>query len=225
MVRSLQSLGRSVAVVGRALDPIPTSTTTIDSFEDENITEYSGDTGSFTTTNESTLSWGAPDGSIVVEKPASAGNFNRIYSTPGDGLNSYFPKGNIGRCHVRADANCEHRTLFGVEDFNDYYIAEVKYNTGIAIKKRTGGTLSTPTSDTSVDPTPGTTGEVEIVWDDGTLGGSDNDITVRYIEGGSQLGPDLTTNDPDHATAEGVGFTSASADSDTLWWDNYRLTT
>jgi hypothetical protein len=200
--------------------------TTIDSFEDGDIAEYSGDTGSFTTTNESTLSWGAPDGSIVLENPTGSG-FNRIVST--SGLNEYFPKGNTAECAVRTKASGPRaRVLFGVGGAYDYYFAEVDWlEDRIRLGERVSGSLSHFATDATFTPSVDTTATVRITWDDGTLGGSDNDITMQYFEGGTQVGSDLTTNDPSHATNDGIGFVGAANDDpdEDLYWDNYRLTT
>lgn len=202
----------------------PTATT-IDSFEDQSTSEYSGSTGEFDIVDPTTLgtSWSAPDGTYVLRNQAGQA-FSRIYSTSGSGLNSYFSKGNEGKVAVRATAtNGEATTLFGLADFNDYYLATVDFDAGeLRFEKRVSGTLSTIATDATGTPSADTTGTVTITWDDGTLGGADNDVTLEYAEGGSTIAT-VSANDSDHSGSSGVGVVGNANDSADLFWDWYRL--
>lgn len=196
----------------------------VDSFEDNDISEYSGATSDYATVDDSGLSWTAPDGSYVLEQQSGA-SFARIVSESGDGLANYFPKGNTAEADIRSETlDGSLRVIFGAGSvFNSYYAAEVDYGSGeLRILDRDGGGTLNELASTTLSPSTDTTGTVRIVWDDGTLGGADNDITVSYSEGGSEL-DSLSVNDSSHATNEGVGVAVQGGTGGGRFVDYYRL--
>lgn len=101
-------------------------------------------------------SWRAPHG--TYDLPNRAGRaFSRIDSASGGSLNSYFAKGNTAKARGRETApNGEAATLFGVADFNDYYLAAVDFTSGeLRFEKRVFGTLSTIATDATGNPRRG----------------------------------------------------------------------
>lgn len=195
----------------------------IDSFEDQDLSEYGSSSG-VSIVDEANLSFDASDGSFVLENTPSDG-FARITSQPGDGLANYFSKGDVAKCAVRTDAAenlC--RVLFGVGGGGNRYLAEYRPgDTNFELSKVVDGTLTTIAIDSSVSYSLDTWGTITITWDDGSLGGSDNDITLEYDEGGSTIST-ISANDSAHATNEGIGFEFTSGRSNaTFWADWYRL--
>jgi hypothetical protein len=65
---------------------------------------------------------------------------------------------------------------------------------------------------------------VEITWDDGTLGGSDNDISVEvFDDSGTSLAGPITANDSTFSTEGGIGFGSNGNSTANFYYDWYRL--
>lgn len=224
--QTVSGVVQTEAGVAQTVDVV---TTLVDSWEDQNISEYSGTTTEWDTVDPSTLgtSWSAPDGSYVVRNPSGQG-FSRIISASTNALPNYFPKGNIARVYTRANAlSGRLGAIFGSSDsnpFQDYYAAFVDYGAGdVHLDKLSGGTRSTLATDTGASPSADATGYLEITWDDGTLGGSNNDISVEYVEGGSVNGSIPPTNDTTHASHSGVGLEANANSSADHYADWYHL--
>lgn len=229
MVRSFKSQGRSFAVSGRAFDPVPVTAKTIDSFEDQDLSEYSGDTGSFNFSDIQTdFSISPVDGTYVLQSDQD-GQFNEIVST--SGLENYFSKGDVAKCYIRfdqssADQDYEAQIRFGASGVDDHYNVEFNaYNGDIILRKEVTGTTSGLSRLDNVGIDTGFWYEVKITWDDGTLGGSDNDITVEISDfsDGSSIGTIGPVNDSSHATNEGIGFMANDNFSTHIWYDYYHL--
>jgi hypothetical protein len=190
------------------------SRTLLDSFEDQDLSEYSGDTGDFSIVAESNLSFSARDGSHVLENPGD--DFDNIEST-----SITAAKGTTINGWVRGTANVTRMSvLFGLgSGLNDCYEAKVNVRDDrLTLRDRTDGV------DLATDGSPGLSADtwyrIELVWDDGTLGGSDNDITMRvFDDGGTQQGSTLSATDSTNATKDGIGIIARGGSSWTAWFD------
>lgn len=163
----------------------------IDSFEDQDFAEYSGFPAYFHI-----------DGDAAIDGRYSAQSDDdqyRIYaySHPGDGLAHYPQKGDIFEYHVRASAlnsmgvsGCWWGVVDGAEDDN-HYTARVLWDTDeIELSVEDGGTLTQLATASEVGLSADTWVNIRVEWDDGTLGGTDNDIrlTVTGIDNTGRLG-------------------------------------
>jgi len=202
----------------------------IDSYEDGDLSEYTywneDSTSEFVVTDASNLSFPAVDGSNVLEV-ADSGSVSYIYSLPGDGLDNYFSKGNTATFYMRQESTTDNRVsfLFGVEDEQNSYWATLQWNRfyGAKIEVQDSSGSTTLANNSNHDLNASTWYELEVTWDDGTLGGSDNDITLNVSEGID--GPTVMTlsvNDSTHAGNSGVGV-RAKDKSEILYCDYAHL--
>lgn len=190
--------------------------TLIDSFEDGDIAEYSGDTADYAVTSEANVPPSAVFGANVLECTTTASV--TIYSTTG--LSYYFPKGHIASAFVYLPSGSGDVTvLFGVSSATSWYGFEVDL---------ANGELALEVDDTPVDSVAVTVPadqwiECEITWDDGSLGGVDNDITCTAYDyststgRGASIGT-VAANDSTHATDTGIGL---NADTSGILMDHY----
>ena len=185
----------------------------LDSYEDQDLSEYSGDTGEFSITAESNLAFSARDGSYVLENPGP--DFDDIYSTTITAA-----KGTTINGWVRGTASASQSVCFGLgTDTNDCYEARVSIDgNNIVLRDRADSTTL------AADYGPGVSADtwyrIEVVWDDGTLGGADNDLTMRVFDAsGTQQGSTLSANDSTHATEDGIGIIANGGSSWTAWID------
>jgi hypothetical protein len=185
------------------------SVTLIDSWDDQNIAEYGAVTvGTFA--YDSTLIVSGAGVSLTVDGADNDG-FARIVST--SGLANYPAKGSIHNVYHRTDAAAAARTLFGCAgDDANRYMAEIDIeDDALELRSLEAGTDSN-LAFTSTSFATGTWYRVRIIWDDGTLGGNDNDITVEVYDHGTGTTPaagtlvdSVATNDDTHATQTGWG--------------------
>lgn len=194
-------------------------TVLIDSYEDGNLTEYDR-TDEFDVFAPSGFS--AVDEANVLRNHAGQG-YSKTYST--SGLPAYFSKGQRAHAYARAsDVDGSLRVLFGVADSNNNYAAQLLFGSqAIVLSVLDNGAYSTMAS-ASASLSADQWYELDIVRDDGTLGGSDNDIglMISTHPGGSQVGDTLVVNDNTHATASGVGMVGQSNDTADLYLDYYH---
>lgn len=177
----------------------------VDSFEDDNISEYNGDTGSFTVVDESTKSFTAIDGTHILQAQSGGAE---IYSTTG--LDNYIPIGTEFHFYTRSASGAERVSLlYGYEDGSNNFRVRVDWNNGaFELLDENGGTFSTIIEDTNISPSTGTWYRVEVVWDDGSLGNSNGDHSATLINSDTSttvttIGPSNNTN---HSTADGIGW-------------------
>lgn len=196
----------------------------IDSYERNSSgpgSQYDGQVDEFSIVDDSTLGFDAIDGSRVLRNAAGQG-FSAITST--SGLPHYFAKGEVARVYWRTnDLDGEVRIGFAVEDTANYYIAS--YSTGSQawrLRKLSDGSLTNIAEQTGVSASADTWYEIEMVRDDGTLGGSDNDLTVSIRPvGGSQLAS-VSSNDSEYASADGIGLVGQTNSTADYYWDFYH---
>jgi hypothetical protein len=185
---------------------ITTGTTGIDGFEDQDLSEYRN-----TTVDMAGFSTTAFEGTYSHDPSAEAGPLS-IYSLPGDGLANYPSKGTGFDIYIYPTAADAGRwaVLFGAADENNHYRAwtnNVGSSGGLFIQKVDGGSVTDLATDFSVSYTAGQWFRIRVVWDDGTLGGSDNDLTATLFDttDGSQVA-EISANDATFATNDGVGL-------------------
>ncbi|AUV81245.1 hypothetical protein C2R22_05870 [Salinigranum rubrum] len=198
----------------------PVTTVTIDSFEDQDLAEYTNVDGGDWTFVTSPVR----NGTFA----AQIDGFNEIYSLPGDGLPAYYGRGNgTLRVSVRSDGNASPTAIpwfrFGAADNANSYYVRLDFSTGdVGLNKEVTGSTST-IANTSITVSDGEWYEYEIIWDDGTLGGSVGDLTltVTRVSDATEL-TTLTSNDTDAAleSNEGIGFVGQQfASGEAVTWD------
>lgn len=198
-----------------------TTGTIIDSFERTSLDHYTGDTGGFQISDESNVTPNSIDGTRLLECTSGVSEINST-----SGLNNYFAKGEVAHAYVYG-ANLVTNgasafTYFGSSGTElDGYAIDIRESTGGNVRLIEWSSGSSNILDTA-DPTlsDDTWYRIEITWDDGSLGGSDNDITAEvYDHGASSLIATVTGNDSTHATNTGIGFRSNDPD---VFWDFYN---
>lgn len=224
MVRSFESQGRAFAVSGRAINPVPVTRIFVDSFEDGDLSEYSGDTSNFSVVDaadETGVS--AIHGDKVLKLPSTSGG--EIAST--SGLDNYFGKGEemTAYCRVEGDNSVGqvYFRVLGLGGSDYWYVSVETANNLFRLWDNYDGSEA---GRISTAPSTSTWYEFVIQQDDGsTFGGSDNDINVevRDFDADSQVGT-MSTNDSSGATNTGVGAAEGSINGD-IYWDAYELTT
>lgn len=175
---------------------VSTSVTIVDDFEDQDITEYAGDTGNCTV-----VSSPVQNGSYALE--ASTGSDTTVIISSTTGLNAYPSQGDTFRVWVRTStANALHAVMFGTQSES---ASTNRYQTGLnqhqgefelAKADSNGFTeLAAATQSYSDD----TWYEIEVAW------GTDDSITATlYDSAGSQLNQVSATDAT--FTSGGVGF-------------------
>lgn len=202
------------------------SPATVDSYEDGDIGEYSGDTSVFSVVDESNLSFAAIDGSKVLE--AASGSTGEIYST--SGLANYFPKGAISDLYLRLGSSFDSafRIWFALADTDNFYMVNIVAGDEHKLFVNDAGTFSSLASD-ATDPVLGEWVRVRLVRDDGTLGGSDNDLVVQVFTDDTGNGAydnrivNITANDSTHTTADGIGVRQHASPADNAWVDDWTV--
>jgi hypothetical protein len=207
----------AVLTSGGVAQTVVASKAVIDSFEDQDLSEYTGETADYSFSTSPT----PQDGSYIL----SGDTNGRILSQ--SGLDNYFAKGNRARGYLHLDLDIRAYFYFGVADGNSNYFTYIDSNNDQAvINKTTDANGVEGLAFTNVTPPTGDWIEVTVTWDDGTLGGADNDITVEYVDttDGSTI-TTLSANDADHATATGIGFRrrNNATSSDDCHFDDWYL--
>jgi hypothetical protein len=196
-------------------------TTTIDSFEDGGLAEYSGDTGSFAVVDESTVAPSAQDGSKVLE---AAGANVLIEST--SGLNSYHNKGETARAwfYFTDSQNIATYhyavTTAGGTRGDQYYATLDVPDDRLALTKVEGGSTFTTSADTTdVTYSTGSWYQLEVDW------ASDDTHTLKILDDtGSQVGSTITATDGTHGSG-GVGVGNFDGGGSTYYVDHARTGT
>lgn len=193
----------------------------IDSFEDGDISEYSGDTGNASVTDETNLSFSAIDGSKVVEV---TGGFNEIASNPGDGLNDYLSKGQQATWWHRQDAAFDSNSGFTVRvDPNDAdNHIRLRFNHNNNDMKIRDNYAGTNIASVNVTLSGDTWYKGVVSLGDGStdFGGSigvlnDDDIYYQLFDsGGTELNA-VSGNTTNGATNEGIGWKNGNGSGST----------
>jgi len=190
----------------------------IDSFEDQNLTEYSGSTGDFSTVTEDTSESDktAQDGTIYLRTDTNQNA--TIYSQKGEGLERYPVRGNTIKWDTNIDGDDISEFHFGLVDTSNFYRAVVDDNAQeIRIEKDEGGTNTTLNS-TSAAIVENDWLQCTVDFDvDGT-----GDIVFTVDNGGSQL-VSVTANNASIDGA-GIGFRGEQGGSGFFArWDHVRI--
>jgi hypothetical protein len=193
------------------------TTAVIDSFEDQDMTDWT-DASSFTFTND-TPSGG---GSVCLD----VDGYSKMKSEPGAGLDNYFPKGDVAYFYIKWDTTVRDfpEVRFGLSSDDECYAVTFD-SSGVVLEDYTGGSATTLAS-ASESWAVNQWYEIRVTRDDGTLGGSDNDIDVDIREGaGGTSVATLSANDSTHASSEGVGIFNnfAGSGSESIRYDFFHL--
>jgi len=134
--------------------------TLVDSFEDQDLTEYSGDTGAFTV-NQTFVK----QGDYGLEGGATNGGASTITSSSGL---SYYPDGTDPyRIYVRwADADARLVIFYGQQDDNNRYRVDIS-NGRLQIGVRNSGSFTSIDSNSSPGLSANTDYDLEIDWTPG----------------------------------------------------------
>lgn len=212
-VRQTTSSGVVHTSSGVAQTVVSSGPTIVDSFEDQDKAEY--DVGDASAWNvDQTF---ASDGSYGLTHTGAAQSKDLISTS---GLDAYPSQGS--EFHIDhewtyggASANSHQmRYYFAYNDGSNHYMIQEIHNDGnLEIWRDIGSGYERIASSFDANYPENTKIRTEVVWDDGTLGGSQGDITVTLIDtsDGSQIDT-LSANDTNH-TSGGMGFNSNIADS------------
>jgi len=190
------------------------ATGTVDDFEDGDVAEYSGDTGSFDVTSNR-----VQNGSLSLET-TTAGN---ISMTSTSGLDRYPEAGDTFRVWWQpeeGDTSTDDRLFFASQSTsvdNNYRVHLYPQQNEFAFAKFEGGS-QTRLAVSNQSYTDNTWYEVEVEW------GANGSFTVTLFDDtGSQLNQ-LTPTDTTFSSG-GVGFQHRDADGNgiTSWFDYFRI--
>lgn len=194
----------------------------IDSFEDQDLSEYSGATGDFSITQDF-----ATDGDWGLEYSAADG----LSIISQSGLDHYPSQGDIIKYDWETTASTSATSGFarfnfgfGVQtnDSNRYYV-QINVDGG-STSIWEDGADDRIAVDFSTDYDANTHYSVEITWDDGTLGGSAGDLTVVVTD--EDAGTEVTTisaNDTTYSDG-GIEWEFANGSGETWNVDDARIT-
>jgi hypothetical protein len=197
--------------------PIPDSGI-IDSFEDEDLTEYSGETSDFSTTTGTADSsfTSATDGSYFLRTDT---DFNAtIVSADGDGLERYPKRGNTIKYDTNLDGDDVAEFRFGLVDTSNFYRAVVDaFADEIRLEKDESGTNTTLGS-ASIDIPLIDWLQVTVEFD---INGN-GDISFILDNAGSRLNSVTVNNTA--LDGGGIGFSGESGGKGFfVRWDHVRI--
>lgn len=229
MTHEMQAGGLAMAggSLATTIDTLETPVV-VESFEGTDpLAAYTGDTGLFSVVDAANLNVAAKDGTYVLA--SNDGTTGEIYTAHADGtLSQYFHKGH--RAHVWVcysnTPNYEIRVNFGYESPSENYLIRIIPGTSSfeAGSETSSGYTAFGNPSLSQSLATETWYRIEITWDDGTLGGQNNEITVRLLtEDGTELAAVNGVN-ADHAEQGGIAFRSwNSGTGDRIFWDDFRI--
>jgi len=190
----------------------------IDDFEDNNLNEYSNVSGGWSTVN------GLDGIGLGINGTVSTGPGGGIYSEPGDGLNTYFAKGQRVSMIIQdptADNFAEF--LFGWDGDNiNGYNARPMVDFSIA-RVDAGNRNRLVTLEPGVDSFQR---YLELDWHDGSGSKPDNTIHMKTFNVGSNFSKgsllrEVEATDATYANQAGIGFAVASnSQQNAVMWDN-----
>jgi hypothetical protein len=195
------------------------ASTIVDDFERSSLDHYDGRTSSASIVDESNVTPSAVSGSKLVEMTWTS---NQIYSTTG--LDNYYAKGD-GTLEIYmyvegGSGDEQFRPRYGLADSDSCYEIRLTSNNWDVLLYDNGfDSVLADADDASLSAD--TMHRFEITRDDGTLGGSDNDHTIRLYDNstGAQLGSTLTFNDSTHSSADGHALRARNGDNETFYAD------
>ena len=182
--------------------PVGPTITTIDTFDSGFTAGWTGEMADFAQTATSYDGGGA----VMTSGPKGA---LEVRGLTGSGL-QLFPKGNemwVYSCPTIVGTDgAQHIIEFAVADDSNRWYVQLQYHINqVRILRISGGSAS-ERADVSTTFTANTFYRVEIVRDDGTLGGLDNDITVRVRDMSTDTVIfNWSENDSANAANEGIG--------------------
>lgn len=199
----------------------------VDSWEDGDIAEYSVQVGNWDVVDEANVTPDARHGSNMLRAPSDgATDPSELFSVDGDGLDYYPVKGDVIKCLGQTDTDDLGMNIFffgcdANSPSDTHYELRVDHKFGNLIINETSGGTVNKLQEKNIDTDPDTWYRVRIEWDDGTLGGSDNDIRVFLVDGTTEeVVATLDVNDSTHATSSGIGFKAKNQDEGaTLFFD------
>ena len=197
-----------------------TNNPTVESFESGNLDAWTDDTDQFTIEDESNLSFDAIDGSNVVQ---STEDNAQIYSD--SGLDNYPSKGTVSEVYFRYDSAVEVRAYFGYDrSVDEGYMTAMDATADSLLLFRYDNGSAAFLESVNVYTSADTWYKIVITWDDGTLGGSDNDITVGVEEASGSALDSLSVNDGTYPNQTGVGLRQDENTGPVLTIDNWQIT-
>lgn len=190
------------------LSELGSANTIVDNFEDNDISEYSGDTGAYSI--DSTI---VKEGSYSLYGE-SGGNEKRIYST--SGLDNYIEAGDNWTYYQYASTSVNSAFVFGFQDTDHYYFLNCSTQDDKFLLKRKDDTNEV----LAVEYTSVPSGEwmkVEFEWKtDGTI-----NIFI-YDNANNQLGS-LSANDSTWSSG-GIGYSvNTASGTEYAYWDNIQI--
>lgn len=167
--------------------------------------------------DESTVAHSAISGTQMLEH---SGSGMRIVSTPGDGLDNYFGKGETIKYYVyeqnQEDTNTQIRNHFGLENTSNYYDIRLAFTTSETddpfAMYSVGGANYLDSYGPDILPREEWL-EIEIDW------GSDDVITATLTRdaGNGETIATLSATNNDHETSEGIAWRYWSGDNAVNW--------
>lgn len=228
-VASLALGGIGIGALRDAVQPATATSTggsVIDDFEDQDLAGWSGSTDEYSFAGSTTVP--VPHGSWVLQ--ADPGTFSSVISST-SGLPAYPSKGDRFRAYFRtpdATASISMFQGFGYVDLDNTYKAKLRWGADKLELISTTGGVGTIIASTSVAWASNQWYALTVTWDDGTLGGADNDITIDVDEydpatdGYTHL-TEIGANDATHATNTGVFLSAYTPDGITQYVDHFHL--
>jgi len=192
-------------------------TALIDGFEDNDLSEYSGDTSAFTTQTGT-----VKDGTYALEGTVS--NATKVIVST-SGLNAYPSPGKVFNGWVQNGANgIGNGAVFGVQDpanpLNACYAAVVWENSGgLDLRKYTNGSIEATLASVNATISNNTWYLPEVRWDDDS---GDFEIEL-YDNTGSSLGSDTGNDNEYEASNFGLLVTTGSSSTYTGWSDLWQI--
>jgi hypothetical protein len=200
---ALQTSPTGTVLSGKKGDSL-SNWTTIDTFEDGDLSGWTNEDGEWETVNHVDTNMIPQDGS----RAAICNSDNRqLVSHPGDGLNYYPQQGDIIWSQIYSEQTCSVTLGFGIPsngnvDTDGYSVHLDVNNNDINIQKDNNNLI---TASPTLDGDRGYT--IKITWDDGSRGGSQGDILydIWYTDTWDKI-TGISTNDTDY-TDGGFGIT------------------
>lgn len=167
-------------------------------------------------------------GSQSLAVGGSDGGYDEIVATPNadDPLPRFFGKGEVASYYVRADTKVGYTgAIFGAGSDADFYSVNIVWDLdGVLVYKKDGGSFTNLQQESWLSGIGDTDRwyELRVTRDDGSLGGSDDDITVEVRDPAADSTLwSHTFNDATHADEVGVGMhTNRFGSGATTFLDN-----
>lgn len=204
MSYQLNTGGYTLGTGGYSITPAA-GVTVIDDFNAQSLSNYTGETAGFGFNTTDTY-----EGAAALS--CTETDLNIINST--SGLPAYFAKGERIRFYAKQKTE---KTIsyfyFGLTDGSNNYRLELEFDQDdIDLVSEVAGSTSLISSSASVTYSLDKWYRVEVTWDDGTLGGADNDISIELIDpADDSVLQSTSTNNSDHASATGIGWGCGSS--------------